>query len=419
VTNCRTDTRRWGLVLVAVTMVLLAACGITKKSPQSVPTSTPGHGPTTMVPATETTLPSIPATTTLIPPDASLQPEPLLQFASLSAGWMVDPTAPGRILATTDGGTSWWMSYQSAAAAQGIAGSVESIDFVNPSDGWALLYGEGFVATSNGGHTWSAPEEPTEGSVVTAAFTGPDDGWAITDQGIMLRSLDAGQIWAAVATPVAAMTMCPTSSGDLWLGGSSGSIYESHDGTSWKLSFAGSALRPPLPDMSNQPVPVPWLACDEDSVWALYQYGESVGSDPFVIERSLDGGAAWGELMVPRGTSLDPPDSQFVMATPDSLGVTGPTSAWVLGHCGPCGTGSASLATTSNGTDLSGAVLSTATDINASPVAVTFLDPQEGWAVLEEYPLSTAGVASSEKTVLLATHDGGITWSVVDSDVEG
>jgi hypothetical protein len=171
VTNSRTVARGRGLILVAVTMVSLAACATVRGSPPSVSTSTPPRGPTTMVPGPATTVPSIPSTTTLIPPDASPQPEPLLQFASLSSGWMVDPTMPGRILGTTSGGRSWWTSYRGAVVAHG-PGAVESIDFVNPSDGWALLYGEGMIATTNGGHTWSAPEEPPEGLVVTVAFTG-------------------------------------------------------------------------------------------------------------------------------------------------------------------------------------------------------------------------------------------------------
>jgi photosystem II stability/assembly factor-like uncharacterized protein len=330
---------------------------------------------------------------------------------------MVDPTTEGLILGTTDGGASWWTSYRGVVATQSNAGAVESIDFVNDSDGWALLYGEGIIATNDGGHTWSAPEEPSQGSLVTVVFAGQDDGWAITDQGVLLRSLDAGLSWTSVTTPVPAMTMCAKSLGGLWLAGSSGNIYESDGGTSWDLAFAGSAVRATSPDLSNQPVPVPWLACSAHSVWALYQYGENVGSDPFVLERSLDGGDDWGELLVPSGTALTPPDPRFVMATPSSVGVTSPTGAWVLGYCGPCGTGSASLATTSNGMTFSGTVLSTAPSIYASPVAVTFLDAQDGWALLKEYPSATPGVASSERTVLLATSDGGIGWVIVDPDV--
>jgi photosystem II stability/assembly factor-like uncharacterized protein len=161
------------------------------------------------------------------------------------------------------------------------------------------------------------------------------------------------------------------------------------------------------------------MACSGQNAWALYQWGENVGSDPFVEERTLDGGEDWEELVVPNGKSLVPPSPQVAMATPSDIGVIGVTSAWVLGYCGPCLTGSASVVVTSGGTTFSGTLLSTATEIYASPVDVTFVDPLDGWAALREYPSSKAGSASAESTVILATTDGGTTWKVVDGNVEG
>ena len=39
-----------------------------------------------------------------------------------------------------------------------------------------------------------------------------------------------------------------------------------------------------VPGLSSSRLMVPWLACTGETLWALYPYGESAGSDPFVIE---------------------------------------------------------------------------------------------------------------------------------------
>ena len=362
---------------------------------------------------------SIPQTTTLIPDGSNPQPEPLLQFVSPSTGWLVDPTKAGRILGTTDGGRNWWTSFNGPLSTQSEAGAVKNIDFVNESDGWALLYGRGLIATQDGGRRWSAPAEPTEGPIVTFTFTGRDAGWAITDQGTLLQTLDSGRSWGTVKTPVTAITLCSAASGRLWLGGDDGNIYVSQDAESWSLSFSRSQVAPPFARPSEAPQVGPWMACSGQSAWALYQWGENVGSDPFVVERTLDGGENWGQLVTPNSQSLVPPNPQVALNTPIDIGVIGATSAWILGYCGPCLTGSTSLVVTAGGTTFSGSPLSTATDIDALPVDVTFDDPLHGWAALREYPTAKAGSASAETTVILATTDGGTTWTVVDRKVEG
>lgn len=380
--------------------------------------TTPITTPTTTQNATPT------PTTTLIPPESSPQPEPLLQFATPLVGWMVDPTQPGQILGTTNGGASWWQSYVGSVSSQSITGTVKGIDFVNATDGWALLYGRGLIATRDGGHTWTTPTEPAAlGSIVSFTFSAPGDGWAITDMGVLLQSVDGGQSWRAEMTPEPAITLCATPTGLLWFGSGSGDIYASIGGATWHLSLSGGQVAPPFHNSVGPApqAPVPWLACVGDSTWALYQYGESAGSDPFVVERTLDGGAHWGQLMSPDGGSLVPPNPMVVLNTPSGLGATGPTSAWIFGYCGPCQTDSPSVVTTANGTSFSGSVLSTAAGVYAAPVGVTFANPQDGWAVLREQPAYTGAPPGSTgpvvTTVVVATSDGGATWDVVDPDV--
>ncbi len=254
---------------------------------------------------------------------------------------------------------------------------------------------------------------------MTFTFAGRDLGWAITDQGTLLHTLDSGRSWVTVKTPVPAITLCSASSGRLWLGGDDGNVYVSHDAASWALSFPVSKVAPPFASLSEAPQVGPWMACSGQNLWALYQWGESTGSDPFVVERTLDGGQNWEELGAPNSASLVPPNPQVAMNTPSDLGVSGASSAWILGYCGPCQTGSASVVVTSGGTTFSGSPLSTATRTYATPIDVTFVGPLHGWAALREYPSSQAGSASAESTVILSTTDGGTTWNMVDRNVEG
>jgi hypothetical protein len=301
-------------------------------------------------------------------------------------------------------------------SSQNYDGAVKGLDFVNRSDGWALLYGEGLMGTQDGGHTWSAAAEPSQGPLETVTFTDPEIGWALTDQGTLLHTLDAGVNWLSVRTPASGLSLCANSSGTLWLGGNDGNIYESSSGASWNLAFSLSNVQAPAPALGD-PQPGPWLTCTGDSAWALYQWGESAGSDPFVVERTLDDGENWMALVVPRGTGLVPPNPEVAMDTPSDLGSGGPTRAWVLGYCGPCGTGSASVVITTGATSFSGTALPIATDTYASPIDAAFFGLEFGWVALREYPSSMAGSASVETTAIVATDDGGKTWHVVDPDV--
>jgi len=122
-------------------------------------------------------------------------------------------------------------------------GGIVSIDFINTSDGWALLYGEGLISTTDGGRVWSAPREPVQGSVMTYSFTGPSNGWALTSKGVLLHTLNNMKTWLTVTTPAAGTSLCATPSGSLWLGVSdSGSVYSSSNGGLWKLSLSGTGV---------------------------------------------------------------------------------------------------------------------------------------------------------------------------------
>jgi photosystem II stability/assembly factor-like uncharacterized protein len=414
---------------LAAAAVVVAACGILS-GPASTGgnvlrrTSTTVRASTATGPSTSTTT----STTSLLPLLSSEQPGSLLQFVSPRTGWLATGTT---ILVTTDGGRTWRTSFSDTSSGpdDALVGQVQSIDFANYLDGWALIDGLGLMVTRNGGNTWSTPAEPPRGSIVMFTFVGPQEGWAITDQGVLLHTSDGGGSWLAESTPVPAVTVCATPA-RLWFGAGSGDVYTSDVGTPWGLSLSGAAVAPPFHNSvgPNPPPPKPWLACTGASAWALYQYGEAAGSDPFVVERTLDSGGDWAELGSPNGA---PP-----IATPAGIGVTtpaattapgSPTSAWILGFCGACQAGNASLTLTGT------ASLATSSDRSMAfstvtfpgpsaasfpPAAVSFLDAERGWAVIQEVGVAPAGPGATPTDQLLVTDDGGASWMLVNPDIE-
>jgi hypothetical protein len=432
--GCRCGHFRTMAVSVVATVVALPAavgladCGIvsgpaTGSAHAARRTTTAGPAPTTSAPPTTPVSPTTTSTTTLLPGLYSPQPRSLLQFVSASTGWFASGST---ILLTTDGGSSWRTSFSGTASGlDDSIGTVLSIAFVNDLDGWALLDGLGLMATRNGGNTWSAPAEPPPGPIVMFTFVGPVEGWAITDEGALLRSVDGGLSWLTEPTPVPIVTICATPA-RRWFGAASGDIYTSLGSGPWSLSLSGATVGPPFHNsVGPSPTPpTPWLACAGADAWALYQYGEAAGSDPFVTERTLNSGGNWTEIASINGGQP--------VATPTGIGMTGPpgssnsTRAWILGYCGPCGagtaslitTGTASMATTSDGSSsFASAALPGAADSSVSPLAASFPNPALGWAVTSEIPVRTAGLSNEPTDALLRSDDGGATWMLVNADI--
>jgi photosystem II stability/assembly factor-like uncharacterized protein len=246
-------------------------------------------------------------------------------------------------------------------------------------------------------------------------FTGPSNGWVLTSKGVLLHTLNDMKTWLTVTTPAAGTSLCATPSGSLWLGQSdSGSVYSSSNGESWKLSLSGSRV----PAAGNVPAvkPAPWITCSGASAWLLYNWGESAGSMAYAVERTLNGGSNWKAVVTSQVKPVAPDDAAGVFPTIESFGSTGKTSAWILGSCGPCTTGSTTLATTTNASTFADATLPIAKNFYATPVGVTFHGPKDGWAILQENP-SSAATASTLKIVVVDTTDGGTTWKVADPNL--
>ena len=408
ITEARQKTRRrrfrLGLIILAVLVIIAATLIAIERA--TTPATKATNGPRGTVGADT-------ASSAIFSP-FYFPPSQNLQFVSPNDGWLVDPSVEDRILGTTNGGRSWSTSYLSSVSAKTNKGGIVSIDFINTSDGWALLYGEGLISTTDGGRAWSAPREPAQGSVMAYTFTGPSNGWALTSKGVLLRTVNDLKTWLKVTTPAAGTSLCATPSGSLWLGQSdTGSVYSSSNGDSWKLSLSGSRV----PAAGNVPPrkPAPWISCSGTSAWLLYNWGESAGSMAYAVERTLNGGKSWKAVVSDEVKPAVPADTAGVFATVESFGSTGKTSAWILGFCGPCTTGSAMVATTTDATTFANATLPIAKSVHATPVGGTFHGPKDGWAILQESPSS--GTTPTVKIVVVETTDGGTTWRVADRNL--
>jgi photosystem II stability/assembly factor-like uncharacterized protein len=136
----------------------------------------------------------------------------------------------------------------------------------------------------------------------------------------------------------------------------------------------------------------------------------------YAVERTLNGGKSWKAVVSDEVKPAVPADTAGVFATIESFGSTGKTSAWILGYCGPCTTGSATVATTTNASTFADATLPIAKNDHATPLGGTFNGPKDGWAILQESPSS--GTTPTFNIVVVDTTDGGKTWKVADPNLK-
>ena len=72
------------------------------------------------------------------------------------------------------------------------------MQFVNAQDGWAVGGGAAkFLATTNGGATWTAQSSDTTEDLNGVHFVDAADGWAVGDQGTIAHTSDGGATWTA------------------------------------------------------------------------------------------------------------------------------------------------------------------------------------------------------------------------------
>ena len=336
----------------------------------------------------------------------AIRPSTLLRaidFTNPSDGWAVastgaDASSPGRLLTTTDGGSSWHPSP--------LTTPVQSVCFAGASLGW-VASGSAILRTRDGGGTWTkvaaGPNDATNphwdatlrcsGNTAWVLFVG---GAAMNQQEYLgERTLDAGATWQTLLSdPFFPISSPTTSRIDAYSGPFA--VASSLDAGFLGLCpvcGAGSWSYTRTDDGGTTFVQAPLAGLDGaslgDLAFADPLHGWIAGSSPdgggFLLATD-DGGASWH------------PAYPSALPSP-AVGVSfvSPTTGFGLGVLG-------------NGrlvlrTDDAGATWQPVGRLPASPEGfsqdhvVWFVDANRGWVVAQ--------------SGLLATSDGGRTWSRV------
>lgn len=120
----------------------------------------------------------------------------------------------GRLLATTNGGTSW------SALSSGTSGTLRDIAFVNETRGF-IVGDNSIVKTDNGGATWSA--KTVTGDLTAVSFFHPDSGYAAGGN-TLFSTTNGGSTWQPITVPFSDITSLYAISGQKLCIGHSGGL---------------------------------------------------------------------------------------------------------------------------------------------------------------------------------------------------
>lgn len=190
-------------------------------TPTPSPTYTPTNGPSRMpiTPVAWNYLPVIlrqyvaptPAPTITPTPTVTPTPVPLLpswrwlhgavalnslHFLNASQGWAVGPS--GIILHTSDGGATW------QPQASGVTTSLHEVQLVDANDGWIVGDNGAILHSANGGQNWQPQTSPVRVDFTTLSFVNRSHGWIGLPDGV-LRTLDGGATWTKTGSGIPAM----------------------------------------------------------------------------------------------------------------------------------------------------------------------------------------------------------------------
>lgn len=254
-----------------------------------------------------------------------------IQFLDARHGW----AASGRgVLATSDGGASWQLSYDGAGA------DFNDVQFLDERRGFAIGAAR-LVATVDGGATWNVLLRNTsENGYPTGnglCFFDERRGWVTGHNGRLLHTEDGGAGWTDVRMPLEpgehpifrGVTFHGEQDG--WVYGDAGVLFHTRDGgASWTRQTRGvpivrvipkgeTRVHEVVPELETPPdrlaiADVAFL--DTSRGWAVGSYADVAES---VVLRTDDGGDTWRTEAVAKDVRLR------------SLCALDPRHAWAVG----------------------------------------------------------------------------------------
>jgi hypothetical protein len=174
-------------------------------------------------------------------------------FVDYSNGWAVGDS--GTIIHTTDGGSIW------TAQTSGTMENLRAVDFVDSDHGWAVGGSRTVCHTTDGGVTWQT-QDSTEGSELwSVSFADADHGWAVggfrdnDHHGFVRATTDGGTTWTTQSSPssgyLRAVNFVDLTQG--WAVGDSGTILKYNPTPS--IAREPNAMQPSSLNLSCYPNP--------------------------------------------------------------------------------------------------------------------------------------------------------------------
>jgi photosystem II stability/assembly factor-like uncharacterized protein len=426
--------RLLGISLLGVALVAcIAVTSLTPAPPAApalLPTSTAFSPAATVLPPTNTTIPTavVPANTVISPTETSVPGPavPIYQIHMLDQangwGWTSQPDGSSRILRTQNGGATW-----SDVSPQGQALTPYSSSFLDAQAAWIAQYDPAtnanlLLRTTDGGKTWvSLPQNEIENA--NYQFTSPNDGVA-ESAGVGAGNLylnlyethDGGASWSPIliaapdadpGLPAGTVHLCSICGDSLYYDPARLVItygdLASDPGGAVRLSISTdlgqhwTGLNLPLPDQKYADglvAPKSPIFFGNDGLLPVsigkYNADGALAYNVLVVYATHDGGQSWSQA----AAILENSAGFF-----DSVQVLSPQEAFV--RCGKnlCAThdGAQTWLTLPASLDF---------DINSSGSFVSqfqFIDPKTGWAVVP--------APDGSNYALWKSSDGGATWT--------
>jgi photosystem II stability/assembly factor-like uncharacterized protein len=188
-----------------------------------------------------------------------------------------------------------------------------------------------------------------------------------------------------------------------WVGGVGTILATTDGGRTWVRRYAGSDTITSFDFVTTAEGWAQTLQCARPRVlWDLFDFGGYAGGEGYVLYRSADGGHRWRAVAQNQGLVKAAPGPAPL---PGDLDVVDAATAYLSGACEACGMGTTALGGTTDG----GRTWRNLTIPGlpfANSAAISFPTAQDGWMVAQW----SIGPGKT-RSALLATTDGGRTWS--------
>ena len=198
-----------------------------------------------------------------------------MQFYGSLTGWICGydnlSTPQDLLYKTMDGGTHWFLAYESSPPRK-----LTALFFLDSKHGWMAGSADTTIlATQDGGLSWNPQYIPT-GNISNPDyrdiyFTDSEKGWVVDGYGNIFRTQNGGHTWVLQSSPITAAwrKICFQDSTTGWILGEQGQLlFTQEGGNLWYLT--STSFNSTFKDIAFGPEGTGWIA-SESSEYPLYR----------------------------------------------------------------------------------------------------------------------------------------------------